>query len=142
MKTPRLFLYLSICIAIFLCTASVKAKGLDVGADLSHCEDPTCAWSFGDGNSTTGCGVQDYSYSDPGTYDVTFTMDCGQLEQQVTREVSVGGTNALTSCQDHLQAGHTESGVYEIDPDGEGGKKPFKAYCDQENMGGRLDFGG
>ena len=112
----------------------VQAASLD--ADLSQCDSPTCTWQFGDGNSTKGCKSQDYTYSESGTYDVTFTMDCGQLEQQVTREVSVGGTNTLASCQHHLDAGHTESGVYEIDPDGEGGVEPFNVYCDQDSAGG------
>ena len=123
-----------LCICLVL--SAVPTFAISVSADLSHCEDPTCTWQFGDGNSTTGCGAQDYSYSDTGTYNATFSVDCGAFSQEVTRQVSVGGTNALASCQDHLDAGHTESGVYKIDPDGEGGQEPFRVYCNQQTEDG------
>ena len=129
-----------ICILIFLTLLFVfmaaPVSAISVSADLSQCEDPVCEWRFGDGNSTTGCGARVYSYSDPGTYNATFSVDCGAFSQEVTRQVNVSGANVRASCQAHLEAGHTKSGTYKIDPDGPGGQNPFEAYCDMEQDGG------
>lgn len=40
------------------------------------------------------------------------------------------------SCLAHLNAGHTMSGRYRIDPDGDGGLNPFFVYCDMQTDGG------
>ena len=34
------------------------------------------------------------------------------------------------TCEDHFNSGVTVSGLYTIDPDGNGPINPFKAYCD------------
>lgn len=40
------------------------------------------------------------------------------------------------SCRDALARGATSSGLYEIDPDGNGPVAPFDVYCDQTTSGG------
>ena len=85
--------FYSICITVSLMLLFVfmaaPASAISVSADLSHCEDPKCEWQFGDGNSTTGCGAQDYSYSDPGTYNATFSVYCGYYKQVTSRKLNV-----------------------------------------------------
>jgi FlaG/FlaF family flagellin (archaellin) len=45
--------------------------------------------------------------------------------------------NVSFSCLDILNSGGSVGdGVYEIDPDGEGGREPFEVYCDMGNAGG------
>jgi hypothetical protein len=40
------------------------------------------------------------------------------------------------SCQAHLDAGNTESGMYTVDIDGSGVLVPFNVFCDQTTSGG------
>jgi hypothetical protein len=40
------------------------------------------------------------------------------------------------SCQAHLEAGNTESGMYTVDIDGGGYLVPFHVFCDQDSSGG------
>ncbi len=40
------------------------------------------------------------------------------------------------SCQAHLDAGNTESGMYTVDIDGAGALVPFNVFCDQDSSGG------
>ena len=47
------------------------------------------------------------------------------------RDVPIG-----RSCADLQTQGVKRSGVYVIDPDGDGGEDPFQAYCDMETLGG------
>ena len=130
--------YITALISILsLLLAASPVSAVSVNADLSACEDqPECRWSFGEGENAMGCRSMSHQFSKAGKHQVQLTVDCGQFTQKVTRTVNVGTQGPMKSCQDHLKAGHTESGVYKIDPDGEGGQEPFKAYCDQKTDGG------
>ena len=48
-----------------------------------------------------------------------------------------GTLGNFKSCKDIKRANpYAKDGMYTIDPDGEGGNKPFKAYCDMSYDGG------
>jgi prepilin-type N-terminal cleavage/methylation domain-containing protein len=62
---------------------------------------------------------------------------------EVTRNYSALSVQSMVdiaavylSCRDALNAGRTASGVYWIDPDGNGQDCPFEVYCDQGSDGG------
>ena len=90
-------------ISIFLFTI---AHAIDIPADTSKCRGkPTCEWSFGDGETSPGCGRQNHVYEEPGTYTATFRYDCGCLSQATTHEINVTAgyswiTDSWSNCQD------------------------------------------
>ena len=49
---------------------------------------------------------------------------------------TVTPTQRYASCRDHLAAGETVSGIYEVDPDGFGGAAPYEVYCDMATQDG------
>lgn len=39
-------------------------------------------------------------------------------------------TSGEISCEEFKLSGYTESGIYNLDPDGPGELQPFQVYCD------------
>jgi hypothetical protein len=48
-------------------------------------------------------------------------------DSKTSNEVLV---SLMSSCKAYKEAGYTENGVYEIDPDGQGSGEPFNVWCD------------
>ena len=45
----------------------------------------TCTWDFGDGNTATGCGNMNHTYTTPGCHDVTLTVESGGCTNSLTQ---------------------------------------------------------
>ena len=89
--TKYVFLVILIFAVYFLTGSHVWANNLDFGVDLEKCDEKaTCKWNFGNGSIAKGkCATRNYSYSKPGNYTITITMDCGQIKQSVTRNIHI-----------------------------------------------------
>ena len=103
-----------ICFLLAITLSSSLA--INVSADINKCQGkPECEWSFGDGNSTASCKrKQKYSYTDPGTYSVSFHYDCGGLSQTTTYDVKVS-----PDCTEECRIGHDSMTSFMRD-DGDG----------------------
>ena len=120
-----------------LCFQVAAAQNLSVNADLSACGgEPICKWDFDDGKTAQKCKTVNHTFDSAGTYNVSLKIECGAYSQKVFRTINIEAEGPLESCQAHLNAGHTESGTYKIDPDGRGGASSFRVYCDMEESKG------
>jgi cysteine-rich repeat protein len=93
--------------------------------DLSLCGDGTVDPGEGcdDGGTTPGDGCSSRCVVEVG-------WSCSGAPS------SCGPSSVMWSCRALRDAGFTMSGVYEIDPDGDGGAASFDVYCDQDSDGG------
>ena len=91
--TNRVYIALFMSFSLILCASSVQAKSISVPMELSQCDELTCKWSFGNGNTTTGCNSMSHKFSESGEYNVSLTVECGGFKQKTTREVNVSSGN-------------------------------------------------
>jgi hypothetical protein len=100
------------------------------------CIEGDCSWDCPPGLTECDgvCADLDYDPANCGACGET----CADDEACVDRACTPLGSRVLRSCHEILDAGRsTGSGVYTIDPDGEGaGDAPFSAYCDMTTSGG------
>ncbi len=102
---------------------------------MGRCTVSACAAGRGncDGDGTNGCEV-DLGAS---------PAHCGACGNACTGGICVSGTCAVVgvSCNAlHMARPELASGVYRLDPDGDGPGAPFEAYCDMTTDGGGWTF--
>ncbi|MFB6263092.1 MAG: fibrinogen-like YCDxxxxGGGW domain-containing protein, partial [Bradymonadaceae bacterium] len=117
------------------CKACEPGKSCEKNRDCTtkFCNDGTCKEPSCDDGVTNGeetdvdCGGPDCPRC-PANKACKRNQDCksGVCDEGTCRSVP-------KSCEDLARAGITKDGVQEIDPDGGGGEKPFKVYCNMSH---------
>ncbi len=116
-----------------------------LGNNQQDCESPDSR--LGLGGAGTACGQAHYTAGNTvacnheGNYDSDFLSGDLQGCNPNAGGQNIAGFGALLvrdippreTCQDHLDAGITRSGIYPIDP---GDDEPFNVYCEMEQAGG------
>ncbi len=116
---------LPIDIEVFL--EYIKLTGLDQSITR------TFNTTIGDPQPATHYRVNVDASLEDGKIMLNITVD----DSFTTKEINLGDQISFRSCKEILDAGESAGdGIYQIDPDGDGGNEPYDCYCDMTTDGG------